>query len=359
MITSLRLQRFKRFADLPMVTRPLTVLTGTNGSGKTSVIHALLLAREGVTSTSGVVRLNGPYGLQLGEVADVLHHEADPSEGFVVEVGHNGALYRWRFATSDDRSLVCDIAERPEEPPPPFVARDRRFTYLSADRLGPQDALPAASWPPTSMGVGPRGEHVAHVLAMLDRYKVPDGRRRPDVKPAGLQYHVEGWMKEVARPLEIRAEWFPGSTVTRLQYKTPGMRHEWVRPPNMGFGVSTVLPIIVAGLVAEMGGLLVIENPEIHLHPAGQSAIGAFLANMVADGVQVLVETHSDHVINGIRRAVAEGDMPADDAVIHYFDDNVTEITVDVRGKLSAWPAGFLDQIDRDLGALARHLRRR
>ncbi len=359
MITSIHLHRFKRFADLRLAIRPLTVLTGTNGSGKTSVIHALLLARQGAISTSGVVRLNGPYGIQLGEATDVLHHDADPAGGFEMEVVHDGTPYRWHFATSDDRSLVCAITERPETPPRPFVANDREFTYLSADRLGPQDTLPAASWPAASMGVGPQGEHVAHVLAVLDRYRVPDGRRHPDVTPATLQHHVEGWMKTIARPLEIRAEWFPGSTVTRLQYKAPGVRNEWVRPPNMGFGVSTVLPILVAGLVAEPGGLLVIENPEIHLHPAGQSAIGAFLARVAADGVQVVVETHSDHVINGMRRAVAEDFLPADDALIHYFDEAVTEITVDERGKLSEWPTGFFDQIDQDLGAIARRQRRR
>jgi predicted ATPase len=127
----------------------------------------------------------------------------------------------------------------------------------------------------------------------------------------------------------------------------------------MGFGVSTALPILVAGLVAERNGLLVIENPEIHLHPAGQSAIGEFLAKVAADGVQVLVETHSDHVINGMRRAVAESELPARDAVLHYFDDAVTEIAVDERGKLSTWPAGFFDQIDRDLGAIALRQRRR
>ncbi len=359
MISRMRLQRFKRFIDLSLGLRPLTVLTGTNGSGKTSVVHALLLSRQGTTTTSGVVRLNGPYGLQLGEAADVLHQDAEPAEGFVVEVEDEGIAHRWHFETSDDRSLVCKILARPDRPPAPLLARDRRFAYLSADRLGPQDALPAASWPPDSMGVGSRGEHVAHLLAVLDRRKVPKGRRHPDVEPASLQHHVEGWMRTVARPLEIRAEWFPGSTVTRLQYKSPGVRHEWVRPPNMGFGVSTVLPILVAGLLAETGGLLIIENPEIHLHPAGQSAIGVFLAQVAADGVQVLVETHSDHVINGMRRAVAERRLPADEAVVHYFDKAVTEITMNERGKLSAWPVGFFDQIDRDLGAIARRQRRR
>lgn len=359
MISRLRLLRFKRFADLSLTLSPLTVLTGTNGSGKTSVIHALLLTRQAASSSSDVIQLNGPYGLQLGEATEVLHHEADATEGIVVEVESASVTHSWKFSTEGGRSLVVEILERPSDPPELLVIRDRRFTYLCADRLGPQDALPAASSPPEFMGVGPQGEHVAHVLAALDRHLVPEGRRYPDVNPTTLQHHVEGWMKSVTKPLEIQAEWFPNSTVTRLQYKTPGIRHEWVRPSNMGFGVSTALPILVAGLVAKGGGLLIIENPEIHLHPAGQSAIGVFLAKIAADGVQVLVETHSDHVINGVRRAVAESGLPAEDVVLHYFDNAVTEITVDEQGKLSEWPVGFFDQIDRDLGAIARRQRRR
>lgn len=359
MISCLRLCNFKRFAELSLSLSPLTVLTGTNGSGKTSVIHALLLARQATINGSDVIQLNGPYGIQLGEATELLHHEADPTEGIVIEMENAGVTHRWKLSTAGVRSLVSEILERPSAPLELLAAHDRRFTYLCADRLGPQDALPAASSPPEAIGVGPQGEYVAHVLATLDRHPVSEGRRLPDVKPTTLQHHVEAWMKSVTKPLEIKAEWFPNSTVTRLLYKTPGIRHEWVRPPNMGFGVSTALPVIVAGLVAERGGLLVIENPEIHLHPAGQSAIGAFLAKVAADGVQVLVETHSDHVINGVRRAVAEKVLLAKNTVLHYFDDAVTEITVDKRGKLSEWPAGFFDQIDRDLGAIALRQRRR
>ncbi len=94
-----------------------------------------------------------------------------------------------------------------------------------------------------------------------------------------------------------------------------------MRAPNMGFGVSYSLPIVLAGLFAPVGGLLIIENPEAHLHPAGQSRMGTFLATLAGDGVQVLVETHSDHVLNGIRRAIGEHlVLGAEHALVHFFD---------------------------------------
>ena len=79
-----------------------------------------------------------------------------------------------------------------------------------------------------------------------------------------------------------------------------------MRPTNMGFGVSYALPVITAGLLAPAGSLLVVENPEAHLHPAGQSRVGRFLAHLAASGVQVVAETHSDHVLNGVRLAAVE-----------------------------------------------------
>ena len=88
----------------------------------------------------------------------------------------------------------------------------------------------------------------------------------------------------------------------------------------MGFGVTYSLPIILSGLIAKEKGLLIVENPEAHLHPAGQSRMGVFLAWLAGKGVQVLVETHSDHIINGIRRAIAEFKyLDNSSALVHWF----------------------------------------
>ena len=160
-------------------------------------------------------------------------------------------------------------------------------------------------------------------------------------------------------------EWFPETSVTRLRFKTPGLRAEWTRAPNAGFGVSYALPVVVAALRAAAGGLLLVENPEAHLHPAGQSAIGGFLAQVAADGVQVFLETHSDHVLNGIRKTVAEGAaaLGEEHAVIHFFRDEddgdgaVESMKVRQTGQLTEWPAGFFDQAQVDLAALAARRR--
>lgn len=123
-----------------------------------------------------------------------------------------------------------------------------------------------------------------------------------------------------------------------------------------------MLPIIVAGLLAKKGQILIIDSPEAHIHPMGQSAMGRFLAMVANAGVQVIIETHSDHILNGVRLAVFGGKLPANQAAIHFFnsrprgsDDHAHVLSpqIDKNGNLSEWPAGFFDQAEADLAKLA------
>jgi predicted ATPase len=132
---------------------------------------------------------------------------------------------------------------------------------------------------------------------------------------------------------------------------------EWMLPTNTGFGVSYCLPVIVAGLIAPSDGLLIVDSPEAHLHPAAQSAIGGFLATVAASGVQVIVETHSDHVLNGIRRATsAEGILHHSLIRVLFFDASPEprQLTISEYGAVSDWPVGFFDQLEADLGEITR-----
>ena len=241
------------------------------------------------------------------------------------------------------------------------------FGYLCAERLGPRDVLGASATGLKELDVGPRGEYVAQVLASLDRLKVSSKRCEPSTNEssAGLLYQTEMWMGKIASPIQIEVGRLPNTSVYSLRFKSLGIDAEWTRAPNTGFGISYALPIIVAALRAVKGGLLLIENPEAHLHPAGQSMIGAFLSRVAADGVQVVLETHSDHVLNGIRLAVTDESLGlcTDDTVIYYFRDTrdtgspFEQIEINRRGQLSLWPVGFFDQTQIDLAALASSLK--
>lgn len=371
-LRALKLTNFKRFLDVEIALGPLTVLTGLNGGGKTSVLHALLLARQASAGRQppDFVELNGPFGLSLGEVQDVLNLDADPDDGIGVTLrDRDDRSYAWRFGATDDRGLNLRVLERPEPAPEALSRLARGFTYLSAERLGPRDVLGASSVAMDDLHVGHQGEFTAHVLAVLDRLQVAPGRQHASTAASGgvitLRQQVEWWLSEIARPVMLDAEWVPGSSVTLIRYRTPGRPVDRARPTNMGFGVTYALPVVTAALMAPAGSLLLVENPEAHLHPSGQSAIGAFLAQVAADGVQVVIETHSDHVINGIRRSIATAQrLAATDVSIQFFsadaDDRprVVPIAVLPHGELSEWPPGFFDQMDTDLAEIARMRRR-
>ena len=372
MIAKIQLENFKRFRDLSLRTADLTVLTGTNGAGKTSVLHSLLLARQMARQPQqSHVELNGVDTLELGSAEDVIHREASEDRAVVEVFDAEGKSWRWSFkAPEDQRTLNAVVVDKPvgyggaiAEPPP-------AFDYLCAERLGPRDVLSASAAGVGELGVGARGEFVAQVLASSERVRVRDARLAVDAtgtKLSGFLHQTETWMGRIVRPTQIDVEWFLNTSVTRLRFKTPGLHTEWTRAPNAGFGISYALPVIVAALRAKVGGLLLVENPEAHLHPAGQSAIGGFLAQVAADGVQVFLETHSDHVVNGIRVSVAEGKAPLreEQIVIHFLrgedEEGPSVQSMEVRrtGQLTNWPAGFFDQAQVDLATLANSRRRR
>ncbi len=358
MIDHLTICGFKRFDTVLLSLKPLTVLTGLNGAGKTSVIQALLMMRE--ANSSQHVKLRGPFDLELGTATDVVNWQhASDVEFHVLE---DGRTFDWVLKAPNEEARHLQVISRPDPPPIAFQAGPGRFTYLSAERIGPRVRVDASSLPVNELEVGVRGEFTAEIIETRGLRPGIDGRHHPNLDDQSLlKYQIEMWLGEITRPLQINAEHHAGADAYALSFQAPD--GEWVRAPNMGFGVSYSLPIIVAGLTAATGGLMIVENPEAHLHPAGQSRMGAFLAWLASKGVQVVVETHSDHVLNGMRRAIGEhAFLSPDKAIVHFFDHstplNVQELCFTERGGISHWPQGFFDQYQIDVAALGR-LRRK
>jgi predicted ATPase len=362
MIETIRLLNFKRFRDSSFEFGSLTVLTGRNGTGKSSLIQALLLTRSALLfGASRVVPLNGLMGLNLGEATEILN--ADSTDSMVrIELRAAQQDFSIEFAVPEDRALYLRVSSISGAPPAALTSRGSKFTYLGAERLGPREINSASSADPDDLGVGPNGEFTAYVLDSLDRVEVGEHGRHPRTVALGgaitLRKQVEYWLGDLLGPVELQTTWVVGSAVTLLRYKYPGVRTDWLRPANIGFGYTYALPVVVAGLLTTDDSTLIVENPEAHLHPEAQSRLGTFLASLAHGGVQVIVETHSDHVINGMRRAVADGACDPGAVLFYFFDSGPTasakRVSVSPSGALSDWPRGFFDQMEIDLGALAR-----
>ena len=387
MITRIDLRHFKCFERLKLSLRRLTLLSGLNASGKSSVLQALVLLHQTMREHewSRRLMLNGA-ALRLGAVRDVIDQVSgergfslgleDDEAGLVEwefrgEQGamsmavlrvqghaHDGAVWRTDNSQPLQHLLPEAVSHSPEGGS--LVKRLRGLTWLAAERLGPRDIYPFED-PELTPVVGEGGEHAASVL-----YSGADER-------VAIPLLVEGTPPTLLRQVEARmGEFFPGfgmdlSPVAHANAVTLGVRTsrdtDFHRPGHTGFGITQVLPIVVAALSAKRDDLLLIENPEVHLHPAGQARMGEFLAEVAQAGVQVMIESHSDHVLNGIRRAVRNGALEADEAALYFFRPRheaegsgaaqVESPTIDAEGNIDHWPAGFFDQIDHDMNFLA------
>ncbi len=161
---------------------------------------------------------------------------------------------------------------------------------------------------------------------------------------------------------QLAIDTIPHANAVRLGIRTSSDTG-FHRPGHTGFGLTQVLPVVVAALSSKSNGLLLIENPEVHLHPAGQASMGRFLAEVSAAGVQVILETHSDHVLNGVRRAVKDGKVRPQDVALHFFRSRtggketrlpqVESPSLDADGNVDVWPEGFFDQFDKDMNYFA------
>ncbi|NEV76643.1 DUF3696 domain-containing protein [Rhodopseudomonas sp. BR0C11] len=354
MINAATIEGFKRFRSNRFELRNLSVLAGRNGSGKTSLIQAFLLAREAFRSTTDTISLNGPFGLQLGTFDDVANGEA--SEGFSVTLRDGDSWFGAKFSQPDKSAQQFYVhSQKFGVPSDNFAREGRAFQYLGAERIGPRLTSTIMALPHHSLNVGATGENAAQMIDSLGANPIPLARQfHPNKNVALLKDQTEAWLSAITRPIQIDTETFPYTPIVTLKYRTD---LDWLSPTNMGFGVTYALPIVVAALSADQDGLLIVENPEAHLAPAGQTQIGIFLTKIAASGVQVIVETHSDHVINGIRRAIGEMQcLKSSDAIIHFLDgsDHIEVLEFTATGGISHWPKGFFDQFQIDVAALTR-----
>ena len=377
MITRLDLRHFKCFRELRLPLGSLTLLSGTNASGKSSALQALALLQQTMREHEWSTRLvlNG-VSARLGVVSDVVDQVYGRRECWIGLVHADGAC-QWRFRGARKEMSMAVSAVRvngkafdnPESLRHLMPVRvvDQRvaerikgLTYLTAERTGPREVYRLED-PGVAPVVGPTGEGAVSVLHSGRDERVLSALRI-DKHPPTLWWQVVARMERFFPGCGLSVDKIPHANAVTLGLRTsPGT--DFHRPINTGFGLTQVLPLVVAAVSAKRGDLLLIENPEVHLHPSGQAAMGEFLVEVAAAGVQVLIETHSDHILNGVRRAVKNALLPPDRVMLHFFrprDESgqsesaqVESPAIDAAGNVDAWPEGFFDQFDKDTSFFA------
>ena len=382
MLTGIDLQYFKCFKLLKLPLTPLTLLSGANASGKSSIIQALALLHQTMREHEWSTRLmlNGAT-VRLGTVADVIDKVYGQRFCEIALQDHT-AHYRWEF--TGDRNDMSMAVKRvhvsgikvvkelnpemlhhllPESAPQNahiLINCLRGLTYLTAERLGPREYYPLEDSQLAPV-VGPRGEHAASVLHSGSDEDVM-GELVIEHDPPARLHQVEARMHRFFPGCRLKIEKVSNANAVTLGLRTSGDT-DFHRPVHTGFGLTQVFPIVVAALSAGKNDLLLIENPEVHLHPAGQAMMGEFLAEVAAAGAQVILETHSDHILNGVRKAVRKKKLSPDNVALHFFlprqeseQKGIAQVqspVMDSDGNIDTWPEGFFDQFDKDMNYFA------
>lgn len=386
-ISELKFTNFKCFKDEGIPFTQLTVLTGTNGSGKSSAIQPLLLICQSMLRGSlQQLSLQGPL-LKIESASELLT-DGTPSRSEKIKFEFVNYSESLKITFAPTRSSIRGLApilklerkgktgryhalekrvenaqencSRPQVERSEVLNSLAKLTYLAADR-GFSSSLFSSprDQPVFAMDAGPTGCYAAWCLAQFGDEPLPKTRLLlKDRSGRTLRQQTVAWLTHLFGFVDVNARKLDEKVSQVLLELRNAQTGAWRTTGNMGYGITYVLPIVVAGLVAKAGTILVVDSPEAHLHPGAQSRIGQFLALLATTGVQIIVETHSDHVINGIRLAVSKGTPCADVSFLRVFQSpqhglaEIDQITVDQEGRLSHWPTGFFDQITSDLSQL-------
>ena len=361
MLDEIVLTNFKGFKSATIPLAPLTLLSGLNSSGKSTVLQSLGVLRQSQEAGflhDGSWLLNGPF-VELGVGSDVLHEDSDVEElgiGFI----QDGARFAWTVGYTRQAD-VLETTETGEVIALPEVPFSDRFQFLRADRVNPNSTSAKSRHAVSkNRSLGAKGEFAAHFLAIFRDQPVPVNIRYPETPETtpGLLSQVNAWMQEFSPGVRVDVHDVSGTDLVRLSFTFGSGISESnaYRPTNVGFGLAYSLPIVVACLATPAGGLVLLENPEAHLHPRGQMAMGRLMALAASAGLQLLVETHSDHLLNGVRLAVKHGELAASDVKMHFFNrdpslrrSNFVSPGMQSDGRLTFWPEGFFDQWDQAL----------
>ena len=411
-ICSVAVQGFKCLAKESRIEiRPLTILAGANSSGKSSIMQPLLLMKQTLQASydPGALLLNGPnvkltsvdqlvpwqrfdlrnhvFTFSVEAPKDLTHRityspseerEIKIQEMYIEKYRDNDDAHSLRVTPSSEGDCLQKELSRiaGESIPESFdrtqlvISRYRCFLAFTFDVITGNES----SFVRPMLGLFPSYylERMIHVPRLrgnperiyertasgpsfpgtFEKYVatiIADWKGSGDVRLGRLETMLEqlGMTGEVSVRLVNYAEL--ELLVGRLAEGT-SRGQDLVNIADVGFGVSQVLPVLVALLVAERGQLVYVEQPELHLHPRAQYVLAGIMADAAKRGVKVVAETHSALLLLQIRTLLAKGDLDPDLVKLHWFlrdpEDGTTSIhttDLDENGAFGDWPEDFGD----------------
>lgn len=346
----------------------ITLLTGANSAGKSSVIQSLLLLKK--VSQGSIseqypwidIDLNDSnYALELGTYDDIKTRSDNDYENFFnseptdISFGLNEGTANIKL--EDNKNAEKNVKVYSDEMSVESFKKNLNsgFVYLNAERMPPHYVYENTD---SADFCDCHGTNTGNVIQKHENDNCSITRAYSNSDKNKWSIELDKWIDYI----------FPGVAVEIIpsggdQYQVKMLGNA---ATNVGFGITYALPILVSGLTVPEGGLLIVENPEAHLHAKAQSNMGYFLARMAAAGVRVIIETHSEHIVNGIRRMIVEGktEMSHEDMTIYFFQNkngkkNIMEFGMNAYGNLDEFPVDFFDQVRQDMYELMKFGRKK
>lgn len=332
MISEITLVGFKSFLHRQLKLSQLTVLTGLNSSGKSSVIQALLMLEKAHHKESSIL-LDGHGSVE--EIKNTYFNQE-----LVLSVRNEfdiGFLTKIALANPAE-PYTCLYRE--EFPFPEII-------YISANRFGPKTSVPIYNDSYKRNRIGPNGENLFQFIESFADDTLSPTLIHEKSEGDTVLFNIRGWLSAISPNVKFKYSIDKNSDTSYSTFNDH-------RATNVGFGLSYSLSVIASLLIGTLipNSLVIIENPEAHLHPKGQSEIAKLIALCTQVGTQVIIETHSDHLFDGVRIAAKRTKGFADTVQLHWFelDENQnTEVHSPILnddGGLDEWPKGLFDQFE-------------
>ncbi|MEA2600532.1 MAG: hypothetical protein QOF89_1524 [Acidobacteriota bacterium] len=376
-VSAISIKGFKSFVDEQRIEiRPLTLLAGANSSGKSSALQPLLLLKQTLEAPfdPGPLLLDGPH-VRFTSALQFLSRTArqvNASQFSIYIEDFNGQSVRDVFRRAGDfgvelvstevtgqffdgvRStiLTAEMSSAPKEGV--GVIRDRCFLDWGVQGLSPLTNVfqgmilsmlhipgmrgnPLRSYRTAAVGDYFPGTFENYVASVILFWR--------SIQDDKLE-KLDKWLQVLGLTGQVLPKIIDATQVELLVSRLP-VESDLVNIADVGFGVSQVLPVLVALLAAKPGQLVYLEQPELHLHPRAQQALAVVLADAANRGVRVVAETHSSILLIAVQTLVAEGKLSPDKVMLHWFQRNargatkVTSGEMDQLGAYGDWPEDF------------------
>lgn len=342
MIKKLTIDNLKSIRHLEMECANVNLLIGTNSSGKSSIMQGLLFLGQNKKKSVGI---NGEF-MSLGTFEE---NKCAYSDGKEISVSIEDQMENsWQmrlFYSFDELSIERSIDDDRVEMPD--------IQYLSCHRIGPRNVYKK------DMGIDEKtiGINGEYAIAYLNDHGTDPLEERlcRDLHNLTLAGQLNWWLKYIVGA-EISTEEIIGADMVKASYTMNDRRG--IRPANIGSGVSYLISVLVMCLASSDGDILIIENPEIHLHPSAQAKVCEFLDFIARANRQLFIESHSDHIFNGFRVGITTGTMDPENINLQFVKLNEEHVTEAVRvqigrmGRIENQQKDLFDQFDLDMNRM-------